>query len=662
MCGIAGILRLDPADIVDEGRLLTMRDSLVHRGPDGAGLVIMQRIGLAHRRLAIIDIASGQQPMTNEQRTLWLTYNGELYNFRELRSELLLHGCNFTTQSDTEVVLRAYEVFGEDCVNHFRGMFALTIWDVSAQKLFMARDRLGIKPLYYAINDQELVFASEIKAILAASDTYPVFNRAILPEYLASRFVAGAETFFEGIYKLLPAHTLSWTAHNGVVLRRYWQPCVAVTTSNPDYRDCVQQVRRGLEDAVRSHLVSDVPVGLFLSGGLDSTVLAGLMAPMVDGPVQTFSVGFNEGAANELDYARLAAAATGALHHEVLMTPEHFFEQLPGLIWHEDEPIAFPSSIPLHTISRLAHEHVKVVLTGEGADELFLGYDYRYRVTALNAQLGRWYQQWVPASLRKGVARSVPTLPKALRRYVERSFLALSCNPREMFCENFSVFREAQRELLLQDSDSGSGRDPHAEALRHYLAAGDDTLQCMSHSDMQTYLVELLMKQDQMSMAASIETRVPFLDHKLVEQVAAIPARHRLHGWQTKTLLRDAVRDIVPAPILARGKMGFPVPVATWLREAWWPLVEEFVLGQRAHQRGLFDHSYLHTLAKEHRAGTSNHADRLWLLINLEIWQRIFIDGEDPARIYRNSHKSAKTSVRSRRTPHSPVQPQESVT
>ena len=620
--------------------MLAMRESLLHRGPDSAGLVVSGPIGLAHRRLSIIDLAGGHQPMSNPAGDIWITYNGELYNFRELRELLVRRGCAFRTDSDTEVVLRAYEVFGESCVEQLRGMFAFAIWDGPRQRLFLARDRLGIKPLYYSINDTELLFGSEIKALLAGSTSHPVFNRAILPEYLASRYVAGDATFFEGVRKLMPGHTLSWSATDGFQIRRYWQPPVARADSAKSYHDQVAEVREGLEDAVQSHLVSDVPVGLFLSGGLDSTALAALMASRVDGPVQTFSVGFREAAANEFHFARLAAKAIGAQHREVLVSPEQFFAVLPKLIWHEDEPIAFTSSVPLHIISRLARDHVKVVLTGEGADELFLGYDYRYRVTEKNLRLGSWFGRSTPAGFRSAVAKAVPKLPRQLRRYAERSFLALENHPRAMFFENFSVFRGVQRQALLLDPSLEADRDTYDQGLGYYAAGGADALACMSHADLQTYLVELLMKQDQMSMAASLESRVPFLDHHLVDQVAAIPGHLRMHDGVTKSLLRDAVKDIVPPAIMKRRKMGFPVPTGKWLKGPFWWLVEEFVLGHRARMRGHFCTAQVGALAGEHRTGRADHGERLWLLINLEIWQRIFIDGEDPAMTFAKRKQS----------------------
>lgn len=628
MCGIAGILKFDSRACAEERRLLAMRDALVHRGPDDAGIMLKGQIGLAHRRLSIIDLAGGHQPMGTADGRFWITYNGELYNFRELRTELEISGCRFASQSDTEVVLQAYQVFGRSCVDHLRGMFAFAIWDVVKQQLFLARDRLGIKPLYLAIGDNEILFGSEIKAVLAASAKAPVFNRAILPEFLASRYVAEEATFFAGIRKLLPAHTMTWSPSGGLHERRYWRPPAAYDEPEKSYKDYIPEVRSGLEDAVRSHLISDVPVGLFLSGGLDSTALAGLMASQMAQPVQTFSVGFKEAVANEFDYARIAAEAVGAVHREVELTADQFFAELPRLIWHEDEPVAFPSSIPLNVISRLAREHVKVVLTGEGADELFLGYDYRYRVTAWNLRLGRLSEKILPAALRTSIANVVPHLPPQLRRYAERTFLALDCNPQDMFFDNFSVFRNDQRHSLLLDPGLEEGLGVHAQGLGYYAAGGTDELASMSQADLQTYLVELLMKQDQMSMAASLESRVPFLDHHLVELVACIPGRFRMRSGQTKALLRDAVRDLIPPAIMKRSKMGFPVPVGAWLRGPFWWLVEEFVLSHRARIRSHFNVGVLKTLAQEHRSGRADHADRLWLLINLEIWQRIFIDGE----------------------------------
>jgi asparagine synthase (glutamine-hydrolysing) len=508
-----------------------------------------------------------------------------------------------------------------------QGMFAFALWDRQRQRLLLARDRLGIKPLYYAITDRELLFASEIKAILAGSGRRPALNEAILPEFLATRFVAGEDTFFRGIRKLMPGHTLSWSGADGFQTRRYWSLPSAIDEIHVPLRQAAQQVRVKLEAAVRSHLMSDVPLGLFLSGGIDSSGLAALMAPMVAEPIRTFSVGFSEPDANELDYARLVARSVGAEHREVVVSPSEFFAALPELIWHEDEPIAFSSSVPLHFVSRLARHHVKVVLTGEGADELFLGYN-RYRLTAWNERLGGAYWTVAPRPLRAGIRSAIHSLPWSLRRYAERTPLGLEPGARALFFENSAVFSDRFQRALLRDPTMLTDRDPYAAGLRYYEKAEGGSLERMGHADLQTYLVELLMKQDQMSMAASIESRVPFLDHVLVEHVVTLPGRYKLRGWQTKAVLREALRDLVPPQILARKKMGFPVPVGRWLRGPFWPLVEEFVLGPRALQRGLFEPPFLRRLAEEHRAGRAEHGDRLWLLANLEIWQRIFLDGE----------------------------------
>ena len=639
MCGIVGIVKLNPWETVDEARLTRMRDVLRHRGPDGEGLWIEGPVGLGMRRLAIVDVAGGRQPMANEDGTVWIVYNGEIYNHAELRPGLEQRGHSYRTRSDTETILHLYEEEGERCVERLQGMFAFALWDRTRRRLLLARDRLGIKPLYYAWTDHELVFASEIKAILAGGSVRPALNESIVPEFLATGFVAGPETFFRGVRKLPPGRTLSWSRAEGFAERRYWRLPADLDDSPKTLDERASEVRARLETAVRSHLMSDVPLGLFLSGGIDSSGLAALMAPMVKEPIRTFAVGFDDPEANELTYARLAARSVGAEHREVVVSPHEFFDALPQLVWHEDEPITFPSSIPLHFVSRLAREHVKVVLTGEGADELFLGYP-RHWVTAWNERLGRVYWASVPGPLRGKVTRLAQSLPRRLRRYAARTFLALEPGPRALFFENFAAFPESVQPQLLADPGLLTARDPYADSLRCYEEAAGGTLERMSHTDLQTYLVELLMKQDQMSMAASIESRVPYLDHQFVEHVAAIPGRFKLRGWQTKAVLRAALRDLVPREILSRRKMGFPVPVGRWFRGPFWPVVHEFVLGPRALERGLFEPAFLRRLAEDHRAGTMAHAHRLWLLVNLEIWHRIFLDGDDAAAVMRVLRKT----------------------
>ncbi|HEV8657047.1 MAG TPA: asparagine synthase (glutamine-hydrolyzing) [Thermoanaerobaculia bacterium] len=633
MCGIAGIISFDRGATVDAERLRRMRDVLRHRGPDGEGLWTEGPVGLAHRRLSILDIEGGAQPMTTADENAWIVFNGEIYNHPELKPQLEARGHRYRTRSDTETILHIYEDEGEACVERLQGMFAFALWDRQRQQLLLARDRLGIKPLYYAMSDHELLFASEIKAILAAGSLQPRLNEHVVPEYLATGFVSGPETFFQGIRKLLPGRTLTWSRRDRLRERRYWQ--VPASKSEPSSQSLKAQsaeLRARLTDTVRSHLMSDVPVGLFLSGGIDSTGLAGLMASMVKDPIQTFSVGFPDREGNELDYARLAARSIRSEHHEVVITAEQFFRELPRLVWHEDEPIAFPSSVPLYFVSALAREHVKVVLTGEGADELFGGYN-RYRVTALNQRLGEAYSHVLPRFARERVSRAITSLPWKARRYLGRTFLALSPDPRSVFFENFAVFGERARDRLLQDQPALRSSDPFAEMMRCYEASDGGILDRMTQTDMQTYLVELLMKQDQMSMAASVESRVPYLDHQLVEYVVGLPAESKVRGWQTKLILREALRDLLPAKIITRRKMGFPVPVGSWLRSSFGAIVEEFVTGPRATARNLFDREFVRGIADEHRSRRGEHGTRLWLLMNLEIWQRIFLDGEDAESI-----------------------------
>jgi asparagine synthase (glutamine-hydrolysing) len=632
MCGIVGIVSLNPRECVDPARLRMMRDVLRHRGPDGEGLFVDGPVGLGHRRLAIVDVAGGHQPMANEDNSAWIVFNGEIYNHARLRPGLEARGHHYKTRSDTETILHTYEEEGERCVEALRGMFAFAIWDRTRQRLLLARDRLGIKPLYYAITDRELLFASEIKAILAAGSMTSSLDENVLPEFLATGFVSGEETFFRGIRRLLPGRTVSWSPGEPFRERRYWQLPAQVDDTRASLEERAEEIRARLSQAVRSHLMSDVPLGLFLSGGVDSSGLATLMAPMVPEPIRTFAVGFSEPEANELPYARLVARAVGAIHHELVVTPEQFFGALPRLVWHEDEPMSFAGSVPLYFVSALAREHVKVVLTGEGADELFLGYN-RYRLTAWNERLGGLYWRLWPRHIGSRMSMVAKALPRPIRRYTERSFLAFPPGPRSSFCDNFAPFPEALQRRLLADPTLLARRDPYAKVLECYEGAWGGPLERMSHADLQTYLVRLLMKQDQMSMAASIESRVPFLDHELVEYVAAMPGRFKLRGLETKAVLKAALRRHLPAPILKRRKMAFPVPIGRWLRGPFWPIVEEFILGPRALGRGLFEPSALRRLAEEHRVGHVDHRYRLWLLLNLEIWQRVFVDREDTAAI-----------------------------
>jgi asparagine synthase (glutamine-hydrolysing) len=638
MCGICGILTVAPGSVPDRHLIERMRDSIAHRGPDGAGLHLGPGVGLGHRRLSIIDVAHGQQPMYSEDQRFVIVYNGEVFNHPTLKPELEAAGVRYRTRSDTETVLHLYERLGERAVERMRGMFALAIWDSRERQLFLARDRYGVKPLYYAHRpDGTLIFGSEIKALLPALDGRAYLNREALPDYLANHAPSGEATLFAGIMRLAPGHTLTWR-DGRITIRRYWDVPIADAPAAPAPGSAaelaiVDEYRERFTEAVRLRLMSDVPLGMFLSGGIDSAAITATMATLVKEPIRTFSVAFAERDANELEYARLVATACRTEHREVLITPTEFLAELPRLLWHEDEPLAHPSSVALYFVSRLASHHVKVVLTGEGSDETLAGY-HRYPVTEYNMRLGALYQRCLPGFARHGLKRLLESLPATsrLRRYASRTFLMRGGDLDELYFDNFAVFgRAAQHDLLAPELRAELGAiDPYA-AYHRALARvrGKPLVSQLLYADCKTYLHELLMKQDQMSMAASIESRVPFLDHPLTEWLAGLPQTMKLRGTTTKWILRQAMRGRLPAPILTRRKMGFPVPVGTWLRSAWRPLLAEYVSGSRVRARGLFDAATVERLIDEHTRGV-NHTERLWALLTFEIWARVFLDGEAP--------------------------------
>jgi asparagine synthase (glutamine-hydrolysing) len=631
MCGIAGLAGPEPLGADVRERVVRMRDILAHRGPDGAGLWADAHAVLAHRRLSIIDLAGGHQPLANEDERVWVTYNGEIYNHRDVRAELEAAGHRYRTRSDTETIVHAYEQWGDDCVHRFRGMFAFALWDGPKQRLLLVRDRLGVKPLYWARAGERLLFASEIKSLLASGLIEPRCNAACLPELLATRYTSGTETLFNGIHKLLPGHRLVF--ENGSVrIEQYWD--LPHDGCDPelerlDDATLVDRFREMLRESVRLRLMADVPLGMFLSGGIDSSAVAALMAREIDRPIQTFSVGFAERDCSELTYARQVACAIGADAHEIVIDAHDFFRALPRLVWHEDEPIAHPSSVPLHFVSELARRHVKVVLTGEGSDELLAGYGKYWRALA-NWHAGRAYTRLVPRAVRSAVASAVvPHVPGRIGRLARRSFLAVPPQPAAMFLDTFAGIPMHQQQRLLLPSVL-AGAEPYASSLDYFdRVNGHSTLlDRLLYMDVKTYLVELLMKQDQMSMSTSIESRVPFLDHVLVEFVARLPARLKLHRLTTKRILREAVQQLVPREVLTRRKMGFPVPFAAWVRGSWHSVVSDVLLDRRTRERGLVDSDAVADLLEGHRSGRLTGGDAIWTLFNLELWHRTFIDGE----------------------------------
>jgi len=631
MCGIAGIVASDRLHADERVRLTRMRDVLTYRGPDEAGLYSDEYAGLAHRRLSIVDLAQGHQPLANEEGTVRVVFNGEIYNHANLRPELESAGHRYHTRSDTETIVHAYEQWGDSCVERFRGMFAIAIWDAPRRRLLLARDRLGIKPLYWAIADGRLLFGSEIKAILESGLIRAEANDRAIPELLATRYLSSSETLFKGIYRLLPGHLLTFE-HGETVTRQWWD--IPAGASLPDVErlsdaEAVEAFRARLEDAVSARLMSDVPLGMFLSGGIDSSAIAALMARLIDRPLETFSVAFRQRAFSELDYARQVVTAIGAVPHEVVIDDADFFSALPRLLWHEDEPIAHPSSVPLYFVSKLARDHVTVVLTGEGSDELLAGYG-KYPRAMLNWRAGRLWAI-APDPIRQFVRDTlVPRLPARVGRYARRSFLAMPRTPEAVFFDNFAAIGLERQSALLDPRIAAAATPGAYAASRAFFDTPNGhstTLDRVLYADLKTYLVELLMKQDQMSMAASIESRVPFLDHHLVEFAAALPPRMKLRGFTTKWILREAVKPLVPAAILARRKMGFPVPFGQWMRGAGAALARDVLLDSRARERGITDPGAVARLIDTHASGAADGADAIWALLNLELWYRTFIDG-----------------------------------
>ncbi len=636
MCGICGFATpKESKRRVDVAQLVRMRDVLTHRGPDDSGLYLRDGVGLGHRRLSIVDLGGGHQPMTNEDNTVWIAFNGEIYNHQSLRPMLEERGHRYRSSSDTETIVHLYEERGVSSVEALSGMFAYAIWDENNHQLLLARDRLGIKPLYYTFTDDgSLYFSSEIKSLFASGMVAPEINLKVLPDYLANKAPSGEETLFLGVKRLLPGHTLVW--QNGKIhISEYWDVSFDRKDSDSTHsdEDYIAEWREVFRDAVRSHLMADVPLGMFLSGGIDSSAIAAMMSQMVREPIKTFSVAFAERDANELSYARIVAQAYKTDHHEVVVSPEEFFAAIPRLIWHEDEPLGHDSSVPLFFVSQLAAQHVKVVLTGEGSDELMAGY-HRYHKTIYNLALGERYNDWTSEGMRRFVQRGIKRSFNGSRigNKLERTFLFLPANVESLYFENFAVFSDlTQRSMLTPQAKEQIGNLNPYQWIAGELetSSTQSLLDRLLYADLKTYLHELLMRQDQMSMASSLESRVPFLDVALVEFTAKLPERMKLRGATTKYVLRRSMEGILPESILKRRKMGFPVPLGAWFRGQFRSVIDDCVLSERTLERRLFDRDFLKRLVAEHQSGMKDHSERLWSLVNLEIWLRQFIDGEE---------------------------------
>ncbi len=644
MCGIAGIFEFGQDARASAGALREMCRVITHRGPDDDGFYTDGSVGIGMRRLSIVDVAGGHQPLSNEDGTLWIVFNGEIYNHLELRQQLVARGHRYTTHSDTETVVHLFEEYGADCVQHLRGMFAFAIWNRNSKTLFIARDRLGIKPLYYKLTPERLLFGSEIKAVLAHGGIRPEFNRAALPEFLAFGYLSGEESFYAGIRKLLPGHTMTIGPHGQADIRQYWDLDTSKTQESRDEDYYVRSYRELLEGAVQSHLMSDVPLGVFLSGGVDSSAVAALMTKLRGEPVETFSVGYTEHTYSELPFARTVSDHIKSKHHEVLMSEQEFFGALPHLIWHEDEPIVWPSSISLYFVARLAREQVTVVLTGEGADETLAGYT-RYAFTLKNAAMDRAYRSFIPGFLRsilRDKVASSSVLGATLRRKLEHTFLGKDGESwASFYFDNFfSAFSEPEQKGLLTDefAREAAPSTAYKNVLGFWERSRGEMLQRLLYTDIKTYLVELLMKQDNMSMAASIESRVPFLDHLLVEFATNIPQNLQLGGFAGKRILKKAVEDLLPHSILYRQKLGFPTPWSRWLGGPRLDVIRSLLLEPRSTERELFQRSAVERLFEEHRSGYRDHYDRIWRLLNLELWHRVCLEKEEHEPVSATAH------------------------
>jgi asparagine synthase (glutamine-hydrolysing) len=641
MCGIAGILEFGRDARADTSVLRQMCHIIAHRGPDDQGIYTQGPVGIGMRRLSIVDLATGHQPISNEDESIWIVFNGEIYNHLELREKLIARGHSYRTHSDTETIVHLYEEYGQDCVQHLRGMFAFAIWDTRKRKLFVARDRLGIKPLYYHFTPDRFVFGSEIKVLFEHPTVHAEFRRASLPEFLAFGYLSGSETFYKNIDKLMPGHWMEVSERGDVRIEQYWD----LKTGPPDAAlsegDYVNGYRDLLEGAVNSHLMSDVPLGVFLSGGVDSSAVAALMTKIRREPIETFSVGYAEHDYSELPYARIVADHIHSIHHEVMVGRQDFFDALPKLIWHEDEPIVWPSSVALYFVAKLARERVTVVLTGEGSDETLAGYS-RYAFTLKNVALDRIYRSVVPRGVRRGVRSSIAGsnwIHATLRRKLSHTFLGLDgASWSSFYFDNFfSAFNENDQTDLLSDDvaqEFASG-SAYQNVMDYWEHSDGDLLQRLLYTDIKTYLVELLMKQDNMSMAASIESRVPFLDHVLVEYATRIPRNVQLKGLSGKNILKKAMEGLLPHSILYRPKLGFPTPWSGWLAGPQLDTIQNLLLEPRSIERGYFKRTSIERLFQEHRANYRDHYDRIWRLLNLELWHRVCLEGDSHDTITR---------------------------
>ncbi len=628
MCGIVGIVEANGRRRYGIDDVTRMADAIVHRGPDDHGLFEDQQVVLGMRRLSIIDLEGGHQPIHNEDRSVWVVNNGEIYNYQRLRQMLITRGHRFETNSDTEVLVHLYEEYGEDFLLHLEGMFAVALWDTRKQKLILARDRIGIKPVYYWAEGASIAFASEIKSIATLPGFSVNVDHGALAEYAGIGYAVAPRTIFEGVHKLPPASALVWEG-NEYSVKRYWSPPVD-TEEQCSYAEWVERVRAELERAVSDHLVSDVPVGAFLSGGIDSSAVVSLMGKSAGQELTTYSIGYRGGQVaeyyNELPYARTVAEQLGSEHCEIEVQPD-VASLLPRLIWHLEEPISDSAIMTTYLVSELAAKSVKVILSGVGGDELFAGYN-RY----LGDHYYQRYQrvpQWCRSQVLPHVARLLPSGRQNrfmdLARYAKRFIQAGEMDWRERYRYFLAIANDETVDSLLSRA-SETSVNGFASAANAETA--DDELLRLLRIDWQTQLAEnLLLLTDKMSMAVSLECRVPFLDHRLVELASQIPARHKLPDGRLKGLLKDALIGVLPESIINRRKRGFGAPVGAWFKQDLMPLRQELLSSSTLKRRGLLDPDTVARICSDHDRGREDYTDLVLVMMNLEIWARLFLDG-----------------------------------
>lgn len=623
MCGIVGIIQPENKGAVDPGLLQRMNSTLTHRGPDDEGHWVQRNVALAMRRLSIIDLEGGHQPISNEDGTVWTVMNGEIYNFRELAQELTAKGHRFRSRSDTEVLVHLYEEAGEDFVQRLRGMFAIALWDTRAEKLLLYRDRVGIKPLHYWFRNGTLLFASEIKALLEHPDVGRDISLSALGDYLSYLYVPTPRTIYREIQKLPAGHFLR-CEKGGIRLQSYW---------NFEYRqtrvlkegEWVEKLREGLRDAVRSHLVSDVPVGAFLSGGMDSSTVAAWMSRESSGKVKTYAIGLGQGRFNELPYAREVAKRCGTEHHEAGVEVDAF-QLLPKIIAGFDEPFADSSALPTYLVSEFARREVTVALSGDGGDELFAGYLWTWKEI--------WLERYrrLPRSLKRSLESMV--LKNGYQPERERGFFNLlrrfaydaRLRPWESFARRSMCFQPWMKQELFQPWVRDTLQEEGLERVRRIYeeAPAASLMDRLLYLDSKIYLPDdLLTKVDRMSMLHSLEVRVPLLDHKLIELANSIPFSLKVRGGTTKYILKQAMKGLLPAPVLKQRKQGFSVPLGKWFREELFPFAKKLLLDEKGFSRRHFRREYMERLLEEHRSGRQRFGAQLYALVILELWHRM---------------------------------------